>query len=234
MNSDDLSVIPDEVLGLTEQHLCRIPELNCFLHVQVREPLQRFIRAADEAGFSLSVASGFRSFERQLTIWNAKAQGSRPLLDSAGCPLKPEDLSDNEKLWAILRWSALPGASRHHWGSDFDVYDARGVDERYQLQLTPSECSEGGVFAGFHVWLEQQLLSTDTGMNFFKPYQTDTGGVAPEPWHLSYRPIAETYSAVLNIDILRQQLLKTDIALKVVVLDNLEEIYHRFIQIPRG
>ncbi|MCZ8486094.1 D-alanyl-D-alanine carboxypeptidase family protein [Vibrio lentus] len=30
--------------------------------------------------------------------------------------------SEQQKLSAILRWSALPGASRHHWGCDFDVF----------------------------------------------------------------------------------------------------------------
>ena len=25
---------------------------------------------------------------------------------------------------------------------------------------------------------------------FFRPYTTDRGGVAPEPWHLSYAPVA--------------------------------------------
>ena len=38
-----------------------------------------------------------------------------------------------------MRWSAIPGSSRHHWGTDLDVYDAAAVTPDYQVQLTPQE-----------------------------------------------------------------------------------------------
>ena len=37
----------------------------------------------------------------------------------------------------ILEWSALPGASRHHWGSEFDVFDLAALPEGYRVQLLP-------------------------------------------------------------------------------------------------
>ncbi|OUJ58170.1 hypothetical protein BTO03_18865, partial [Vibrio parahaemolyticus] len=42
-------------------------------------------------------------------IWNGKFEGELPILDSNSLPLNKAALSDEEKLKAILRWSALPG-----------------------------------------------------------------------------------------------------------------------------
>ena len=36
---------------------------------------------------------------------------------------------------AILLWSALPGASRHHWGTDFDVFDRAAVPPDYRAAV---------------------------------------------------------------------------------------------------
>jgi len=52
---------------------------------------------------------------RQAEIWNAKAAGLRPVLDANEQPIDTGTLSERELVFAILRWSALPGASRHHW-----------------------------------------------------------------------------------------------------------------------
>ena len=32
---------------------------------------------------------------------------------------------------------------------------------------------------------------------FFRPYATDRGGVSPEPWHLSYAPVAARAQAAV-------------------------------------
>ena len=40
---------------------------------------------------------------------------------------KMAQLSPAERIEAILRWSALPGASRHHWGTDLDLIDAHAI-----------------------------------------------------------------------------------------------------------
>ena len=50
---------------------------------------------ASTAGFDLQIASGFRNFERQLTIWNNKACGVTPILDSDCQPLERNNLSDD-------------------------------------------------------------------------------------------------------------------------------------------
>jgi len=90
-------------------------------------PFAALRRAARHAGLELVAVSGFRDFDRQLEIWNAKYAGTRPVLDAAGALLDMAVLEPAQRIDAILRWSALPGASRHHWGTDFDLIDAGAV-----------------------------------------------------------------------------------------------------------
>ena len=115
-------MIDGELFGLSQASMT-----DCVLGGRIRCEVLPFLtvlaRAAQQAGFELAVASGFRDFERQKWIWDAKASGERPLLDERGQPLDARQLTDRERMWAILRWSALPGASRHHWGTEVDVFD---------------------------------------------------------------------------------------------------------------
>src|SRR5690606_14704646 len=127
------------------------------LHPDVINPLQDLSLDAVKAGFQLRLASSYRNFPRQLLIWNQKASGARAVLDSNSQIINILSLTDDEKLWAILRWSALPGASRHHWGTDIDVYDSSRMSPDYQLQLTLEETIEPGPFAEFHLWLSEKL-----------------------------------------------------------------------------
>ncbi len=214
--------------GRTESHLIGWRD-QCLVHRDVVAPLGQLCEQAQQAGFALRVASGFRSFERQLAIWNAKADGRRPVLDQAGQPLALEALSEREKMWAILRWSALPGTSRHHWGTDIDVWDGSAVDDAYLVRLTADECVEGGPFYALHCWLDQVIDAASGG--FFRPYQTDRGGIAPEPWHLSYLPIATQYEQWLQPAVVRELLEASDLALKTVVLDSLDEIFERYVRL---
>jgi LAS superfamily LD-carboxypeptidase LdcB len=222
------------VLGVSSAELIQVPVLGCWLHPLAVSALQDLAAAAAAAGFDLQVASSYRNFDRQLHIWNAKAEGARPVLDAKGQVLDMSLLSDKEKIFAIMRWSALPGASRHHWGTDLDVYDASQIDEHYQLQLTVEETQGAGPFAAFHQWLTKELIAKPRG--FFRPYcqiigsQKGLGGVAPEPWHLSYAPIANLYTAQMSEILLREQVEITDIALKAALLENFTEIYEYFIQ----
>jgi LAS superfamily LD-carboxypeptidase LdcB len=119
-------------------------------------------------------------------------------VDEEGVGLHRVALSDTDWLAAILRFSALPGTSRHHWGTDFDIWDRSTVTDDYAPQLLTSEYQRGGVFAEMSAWLDDQI-SADNAEGFYKPYDVDRGGVAPEPWHISYRPVAEGYFRQLSL-----------------------------------
>lgn len=215
--------------GQTDSHIIYDAD-GCGLHKDVWPAFYALQRDALAAGFELAIASGFRDFERQRRIWNAKATGRRELLDSTGKALQCDALSPAELMLAILRWSALPGASRHHWGTDFDVYDKRAVSADYRVRLTPDEVESGGVFADLHRWLDRQIAD-DQCHGFFRPYRHDSDGVAPEAWHLSYAPIAahceKQWSAAHIIACIRD----ADIALKETVLQQFDRVYPRFVQV---
>ena len=227
-------MISEIITGSTETHLVLLDKHqaiaeNQFIHKQVLQPFIDLQRAAQKAGFDLKICSGFRSFDRQLLIWNGKASGMRPIMDPFGKPINIQNLSSWQKIQAILRWSALPGASRHHWGTDFDIYDAKAMPEDYQIQLSPAEVQGNGIFAPMHDWLDDYLDSQQTG--FYRPYKFDKGGIAPERWHLSYRPVADQYAEQLNSEMLCARIKNSNLMLLDVVLEHLDDIFLRYIAV---
>lgn len=198
------------------------------VHREVVEPFLELKAAARAEGFDLAILSGFRDFERQLGIWNRKASGAQAVLDSNAEPLDIESLSEKEIVFAILRWSALPGASRHHWGTDLDVFDAAAKPEGYEIELVPEEVVSGGMFGPLHDWLDRRI-ATKAAFGFFRPYERDLNGVAPERWHLSHAAVAAGFEQLHSVDVLRDTLRRADLALKDAVLLSLDEIYERFV-----
>ena len=83
--------------GLDENGLVSIPETEYRVCQSVLEPLEKLTAVAKSAGFSLRIESAYRSFERQLSIWNRKATGKLTLRDAQGVPF-PELPQDEEIL----------------------------------------------------------------------------------------------------------------------------------------
>jgi LAS superfamily LD-carboxypeptidase LdcB len=221
-----MSLSTDQLTGISDQHVTLF-EGSVYLQ---RACIAAFIELRQEAaaaGFDLRIASGFRSFERQLLIWNGKANGERPVHDDAGLPLDLAALDPVEQVHRILRFSALPGGSRHHWGTDMDVYDAAAMAADYRLQLSPQEAADEGVFGPLHRWLDERIAAGQAA-DFYRPYARDRGGVAPERWHLSYAPLARPCSVQLTPELLAQVLSGAALARGDVVLARLPEICRRF------
>jgi len=179
---------------------------------------------AATAGFDLQICSAFRPFERQLTIWNAKASGQRPLLDRSSTPVEFNALNPAQIIDTILIWSALPGASRHHWGTDIDVYDANSISQQ-TLQLITAEYTAEGPCAPLHQWLN--LHAAQYG--FYFPYQDQLSGVSPEPWHLSYFPVANQLLAQFTAVELAKVLSVAEISLKLPLLERLTELVNHYV-----
>jgi LAS superfamily LD-carboxypeptidase LdcB len=217
--------------GRTDEHLCSSAEvvrLGARVHRDAVAPLRRLGDDARTAGFDLRVLSGYRSFEQQLSIWNRKATGKLAVLDGDAVPMDITTLSARALVFAILRWSALPGASRHHWGTDIDVYDRAATPGGYEIQLIPDEVNEGGIFGPLHLWLDRRIADGEA-FGFFRPYDRDRQGVAPERWHLSFAPVAAECERRLTPAVLAGTLRRAEMALKDVVLAHLDEIYERFV-----
>lgn len=215
-----------QIYGLSDEHI-DYASLEAPVHRELVEPLRQLRQRARENGFELQIASGFRDFERQLLIWNQKAEGKRPVFDNSGNPIDLSSLNEWQQVQAILRWSALPGTSRHHWGSDIDIFDRAAVSADYQVQLSPQEVADDGPFGALHGWLDGLL--SEAGSAYFRPYAVDANGVAPERWHLSFSPLAIQFESQFSAPDLIDVLGSRPLALKDAVLANLDEILARFV-----
>ena len=221
--------------GLTQSHLSLInkdfslvqssDEQGIAVHRDVVEPLQAMRNEAKKAGFNLSIASAFRDFTRQLSIFNRKAQGQLAVRDSQNQVIDIDQLSKTDLLWAILHFSALPGASRHHWGTDFDFYDPSLLPAGKSLALEPWEYQPGGYFYSLNQWLDEHCEQ----FGFYRPYAKYNGGVAHEPWHFSHFRTAEQYQVLITLEHLTEQIANSDISLKAEIMDNIDIIFHQYI-----
>ncbi|MCL7784440.1 M15 family metallopeptidase [Pasteurella multocida] len=220
---------PEQLTGKARTHLVALPcpfSVHHFLHQDCLVAFQCLQQSAAKHGFNLQPASSFRDFQRQQAIWNAKFYGERKVHDDQGNPLDLSTLSDWEKVQAILRWSALPGGSRHHWGTEIDVFDPHLLPPHQTLQLEPWEYEQGGYFFELSDWLQQNLTHFDFALPFTQLSQDKEIGY--EPWHISYLPIAQQAQQQFNADILCEAWLQEEIAGKACLLANLAQIFCRF------
>jgi LAS superfamily LD-carboxypeptidase LdcB len=211
--------------GRSRLHIVELPALGCALHRAAVEPFLAMRGAALAAGIDLAVASSFRDFDRQSAIWNAKFRGERPMLDRTGAPLTGLALEPPARIEAILWWSALPGASRHHWGSDLDVYDAAALPAGAKPELVPAEFARGGPFARLDLWLRHNMRR----FGFFRPYESERDGVSPEPWHLSFAPVAVPTLQGLTLEALAGAIAQSGIEGRDDVLAALPRIHAQYV-----
>ena len=68
--------------------------------------------------------SAFRGYNRQKTIWNKKYERFTNEFS-----FEPE-----KAILEIIRFSTIPGTSRHHWGTEIDIVDADYPDEKDVLK----------------------------------------------------------------------------------------------------
>ena len=134
---------------------------------------QRMYDAAKEDGLTLTALSATRPFSHQASIWNRK--WNRP---------QAMGLAPFDRALGILRYSSMPGSSRHHWGTDVDVYS-----------LDP-ETFESGEGAQALAWLREHAGN----FGFVEVYTADSlrPGYQPEAWHWSYLPLAGPYLEAIN------------------------------------
>lgn len=210
--------------GQTESHLHWLNS-NIGIHHEMLSAFKQLQLAAKAAGIELMIASGFRSFERQQLIWQNKFSGKTAIKDASNQRLAIDQLSESEKIHAIMLFSALPGASRHHWGCDIDVYAKNLLPTGQALALEPWEYQADGHLYPLTVWLAEHA----NAFGFFLPYDKFRGGVAHEPWHLSYLPLSRHYQQAYTEALLAKTLLSSDIQGKTLLLKLLPELYQRYV-----
>ncbi len=139
------------------------------------DSLTRMADAARKDGVSLTVLSAFRSFSDQKRIWEDKWTGSTRV---EGGRL-PETVPDPaRRARKILEYSSMPGTSRHHWGTDFD------------LNSLESEYFASGDGRRVYEWLTANA-ETFGFCQVYSPKGADRPeGYNEEEWHWSYMPLA--------------------------------------------
>ena len=224
-----MKLTPDMLTGKSREHLVNLPTLyspHHFLQEKAMKAFQGLQQSAVKNGFNLQPASSFRDFARQQLIWNSKFNGERKVHDDVGNALDLTELDDWQKAQAILRWSALPGASRHHWGTEIDIFDPDLLPEGQSLQLEPWEYEKGGYFFELSEFLTENLPHFDFSLPFMQmPVEKKIGR---EPWHISYIPLAEKAKQLFSAELLLQAWEKEEIAGKATLQQHFPQIFEQY------
>jgi LAS superfamily LD-carboxypeptidase LdcB len=214
-----------EITGRARTHVVQNDEPRFAAHRDVVAAFLDMRKAAAADGIELHPFSTFRDYSTQLRIWNNKFAGKKPLYDSDGVVRPWVERTDDELIDLILNWSALPGASRHQWGTEIDVVDGRAIANGYVPHLLPQETCEGGIFFELHQWLDRNIQR----FGFFRPYKEFRGGMYAEPWHLSFAPLSTKVIALVSVEVLTQATVEAEILGKQAILRRLPEIIERHV-----
>lgn len=163
---EDFVLIPEQYTAVPNKMYLRKETLNAFLQMQ---------ESAEKDAIRLKIASATRNFDYQKNIWNNKWTGVT-LVNGANLSIS---ISNGlERFKKILEYSAVPGTSRHHWGTDIDINNANL--EYFEKELGKKE----------YAWLVNNAYK----FGFCQPYNLKgsnrSTGYNEEKWHWSYIPLA--------------------------------------------
>lgn len=214
-----------ELTGRARSHVVQRDDLGAALQRDTLEPFLAMRDAAARAGLAIEIVSSFRDFAAQQNIWDRKFRGERPLYDANGNVVDHARLNKEELIDAIVCWSAVPGGSRHHWGTEVDVIDRAALPEGYRVRLLPEEAAPGGVFQRLHRWLDENSAS----FGFYRPYRAYRGGFYPEPWHLSYAPVSAVALQLLTPEVFADAVRASSMLGRERVLSRVGRIYLQYV-----
>jgi len=160
-------------------------EFNIGGHIMYlrKETLDAFLKMAETAekdGVDLSIASATRNFDYQKGIWNQKWSGETLVEGNDLSKSIPDGL---ERFKKILEYSAAPGTSRHHWGTDIDINGA--APEYFATEKGQK----------VHEWLVKNAPSFGFCQTYNLKGSARGTGYNEEKWHWSYLPLARIYMA---------------------------------------
>ena len=150
---------------------------SVYLRREAFQAFQAMHHAAAKQGVRLEILSGFRSFWHQSSIWLAKWDGKRLV---RGSDLSQTHPHPQDRAAEILKYSAMPGTSRHHWGTEVDL---NAFSNRY-FEVAGSEGAK------VYAWLQQNARSFGFCRVYSEVGPNRPKGYLQEKWHWSYQPIA--------------------------------------------
>lgn len=130
---------------------------------RIQEPLDHMLADAEAAGLSMYVASAYRSYDQQRTVFNATMQ------DWISQGYTPLDAYDQTK-----QSVAVPGTSEHATGLAVDIIasEYEALDDRQGETAEQQWLME-------HCWEYGFILR-------YPPEKADVTGIIFEPWHYRY------------------------------------------------
>jgi LAS superfamily LD-carboxypeptidase LdcB len=148
-----------------------------YLRIEAVKALKKMLKAfnKEHPNIEIRVISSTRNFYSQKSIWNAKWKGKRKV---DGMSLNRAVKDPLKRAQVILKYSSMPGTSRHHWGTDFDINS---------LENSYFKKGQGKII---YAW----LTKNGSKYGFVQPYTANRkSGYLEERWHWSYVPLAKYY-----------------------------------------
>ncbi|MFQ1017676.1 M15 family metallopeptidase [Gilliamella sp. BG7] len=138
-----------------------------------KEPTEQLIKAYNDfqkvhPDIPFIIVSATRNYTYQNGIWQRKWDTLSTKIND------PEKIAEE-----ILKFSSMPGTSRHHWGTDIDITS---------VSSTYFKDDKKGII--LYKWLQKNLSKYGFCQAFNEGRK---GGYQPEEWHWSYKPIASQY-----------------------------------------
>lgn len=168
----------DFVLIPAQYTLGQMNQNKMYLRKKAYEAFLKMKDVADKDEIDLKIASATRNFDYQKNIWNNKWSGVT-IVDGQDLSITiPNGL---ERFRKILEYSAVPGTSRHHWGTEIDIngsiplYFNEGKGEKEYEWL-----AKNAYLFGFCQSYNLKGSNRPTGYN-------------EERWHWSYLPLARIF-----------------------------------------
>lgn len=169
---DFVLILPQYTLGGENQN-------KMYLRKETYEAYLRMQEAARLDSVDLKIASAARNFDYQKNLWNNKWSGIT-LVDGQNLT---ESIPDGlERFRKILKYSAVPGTSRHHFGTDIDINSA----------LPAYFNSPKGVKE--YDWLVKNAYKFGFCQTYNLKGSMRPTGYNEEKWHWSYLPLGRVFT----------------------------------------
>lgn len=160
-------------VAISEEHADRT---GMYMRKEAYDSFLNMKAAAAAEGIELQIRSATRNFDYQKGIWERKWTGETKL--SSGEDASKSFVEPKTRATEILKYSSMPGTSRHHWGTDIDLNNFN------------NSWFETGEGLKLFVWLEKHAHE----YGYCRPYTTKDAdrpdGYNEEKWHWSYTPIS--------------------------------------------
>jgi zinc D-Ala-D-Ala carboxypeptidase len=146
-----------------------------YIRKDVFTAYKRMKEAANRDGIDFKIISATRNFDNQKSIWENKWTG-KTLLEGN---INATSIADpKERALKILKYSSMPGTSRHHWGTDIDL---NSLENSY---------FDSGQGKKEYDWLQKNANKYGFCQTYTAIGSDRNSGYQEERWHWTYMPVS--------------------------------------------